>query len=582
MLDTLRYWGGVPIRLRMRKQVAHFLKTTQNARGSQHNVLKRLIALNRDSDFGIKHDFAGIQNVADFRRRLPIADYEYFRPYVERLKLGDASALLGPENRLLMFTLTSGTTSGAKYIPITSQFMDDYRLGWRLWGICAYDDHRSLYKRRIVQLASDFDQFRTPGGTACGNISGLASEMLNPLIQTMYTVPKPVMKITDPDAKYYTTLRASIIDAKVGMVTTANPSTLIHLAKLADQYKEELIRDIANGTLSSNFEVDDEIRRKLKFRLRANPRRARQLEAIVNQTGHLYPKDYWPGLDLLSVWTGGSVGAYLSALPQYYGQLPVRDHGLSASEGRMTIPLASNSTSGLLDINSHFFEFIPEEERGTSNPTVLEAHELQEGQSYFILLTTASGLCRYDIQDVVRCTGFLGTTPLLEFLNKGAHISSITGEKISENQVVTAVRQCVDPLRLDLGHFTVAPAWGEPPRYRFLVEESNLPSADVGTKLVADTDRRLKNLNPEYNEKRHTGRLGPMAIQLLPQGTWDRFCRKRQSKLGGSVEQYKHPCLVPHLEFYQNFMEEFVHGARQASDIIPRPYSASTERVEAK
>jgi hypothetical protein len=233
-------------------------------------------------------------------------------------------------------------------------------------------------------------------------------------------------------------------------------------------------------------------------------------------------------------------------------------------------------------VNSHFFEFIPEEEKGTNDPSVLLAHELQEGRNYYILLTTSSGLCRYDIQDVVRCTGFLGTTPLLEFLNKGAHISSITGEKISENQVVTAVRECLGPLRLDLGHFTVAPAWGEPPRYRFLVEESNLPSADMGTRLVAETDRCLKNLNPEYNEKRHTGRLGPMALQLLPQGTWDRFCRKRQSQLGGSIEQYKHPCLVPHLEFYQNFMDEFVNDSRKAAESIPRPYSATAERVEAK
>jgi len=585
MLDTVRYWGGAPIRLRMRRQVARFLEKTQDARRTQADVLRRLMALNADSDFGREHHFSRIRTVEDFRRQLSISDYNLYRPYVERLKAGETSALLGPENKLLMFALTSGTTSGAKYIPITSQFMDDYRLGWRIWGVKAYDDHRCLYTRRIVQLSSDYDQFRTPGGTPCGNISGLACEMLNPLIRTLYTVPKAVMKISDPESKYYTMLRASIADSKIGLVTTANPSTLLHLAKLADKHSEDLIRDIADGTLSSKVTVDQAVRQKLKWRFRANPRRARELEKVIEQTGHFYPKDYWPGLNLLSVWTGGSMGPYLAGLPRYYGNIAIRDHGLSASEGRMTIPLSSDSTSGVLDVTSHYFEFIPEEEMESETPTVLEAHELEEGRNYFILLTTSSGFCRYDIHDVVRCTGFLGTSPMLEFLNKGAHISSVTGEKISENQVVNAVQQCVDPLMWEIGYFTVTPSWGEPPRYRFLVEETHLPSADAAAQLVADADENLQSLNPEYHEKRNTGRLGPMSLQILPVGTWERFCRQRQSKLGGTIEQYKHPCLVPSLDFYKEFMAEFVNGQgrRNGAEGIPQPYSASSsKRVDAR
>lgn len=567
----------------MRRQAAQFLQATKDARQTQRDVLKKLIALNGDSTFGRDHDFAGIRTVADFRSRLPIAHYDHFQPYIDQLKQGDPSALLGPRNKLLMFTLTSGTTSGAKYIPITSQFMSDYRRGWRIWGVSAFDSHRSLYLLRIVQLASDYDQFRTDGGTPCGNISGLVTAMQNPMVRSMYAVPQAAMKIEDSESKYYTVLRTSLVDSRVGMVTTANPSTLIHLARLADAEKESLIRDIAEGTLTEKFAISSEIRRKLRRRLRPNLRRARELDAIVERTGHLYPKDFWPSLGLMAVWTGGSAGTYLATLPRFYGEnIPVRDHGLSASEGRMTIPLETGTSSGVLDVNSHFFEFIPEEEMGSAAPTVLEAHELEEGRNYFILLTTASGLYRYDIHDVVRCTGFTGTTPLLEFLNKGAHISSITGEKISESQVVTAVRQCTEKNRLDLGHFTVVPSWGEPPQYRFLVEGGSLPSPSAGRQLVEETDSSLRALNPEYADKRKTGRLGPMTLELLPDGTWDRFCRKRQSRLGGSVEQYKHPCLVPHLEFYADFMGEFVEGRRNGAEDVSRPYSISAMRVESR
>ena len=68
----------------------------------------------------------------------------------------------------------------------------------------------------------------------------------------------------------------------------------------------------------------------------------------------------------------------------------------------MTIPLRDDTSCGMLDYVHHYYEFIPEQEIDSANPTVLEAHELQPGGNYFILLTTSAGLYRYDIHDVVR------------------------------------------------------------------------------------------------------------------------------------------------------------------------------------
>jgi len=223
----------------------------------------------------------------------------------------------------------------------------------------------------------------------------------------------------------------------------------------------------------------------------------------------------------------------------------------------MTIPLADGRADGLLDVGTHYFEFIPEAEHGKENPTVLEAHELSEGRNYYILLTTSSGLCRYDIRDVVRCTGFEHGTPLLEFLNKGSHISSLTGEKISESQVVAALKHASAELRVCLTYYTVAPAWGDPPGYRLLVEGNELASREAAERLCALAEARLRELNHEYGEKRATGRLTPLAPLLLPSGSWRRFARRRQAKLGGSIEQYKHPCLVPDLHFCDAFLREF-------------------------
>ena len=133
------------------------------------------------------------------------------------------------------------------------------------------------------------------------------------------------------------------------------------------------------------------------------------------------------------------MGAYLRGYPEVFGDRPVRDVGLIASEGRMTIPIEDGTPAGVLDIRHHYFEFIPEDQADRDEPETVEATDLIEGRNYFILLTTAGGLYRYQIHDLVRCVGFHGQAPLIEFLNKGAHFSSLTGEKLSEFQVVAAV-----------------------------------------------------------------------------------------------------------------------------------------------
>ncbi len=557
MLRSLRPVLGYPLKARLRRQAANFQNSIRDAQQSQRAALDRVLALNADSDFSRERGLRPGMPIGEFQRAVPVADFETYRPYVERLKQGDTRALLGPNNRLLMFTLSSGTTAESKFIPITDHFLKDYRRGWSMWGIRAFDAHPAIHKLDIVQLSSDYDQFRTPGGTPCGNISGLVGAMQNPLVRGMYTVPLEVAKIDEPDAKYYTALRLSIANKHVGLVMTANPSTLVHLGKMVDREREHLIRDIADGGLHVADRLPSAVRGSLLRRCGRNPARARELEQLIRQHDRLAPEHIWPELALVGVWTGGSAGAYLQAMRRYFGDVPVRDHGLSASEGRMTIPFQDTIPDGVLDVGSHFFEFIPEEEYESEHPTVLQAHELEVDRQYYILLTTASGLYRYNIRDVVRCCGFFGTTPQLEFLHKGAHIANLTGEKISESQVVTAVRSCLQRLRLDLSYFTVSPIWNEPPFYRLHLEAGDLPHQAIGQQLAAAVDTELAALNCEYGEKRATGRLAPLQIQTLPDGTWKRFVRHRQSRLGGSVEQYKHPCLSPDLKFSETLLQQF-------------------------
>ena len=558
LTGNLLAFAGWPMRRRLRRALAEFHELTADCRTVQQRTLRSLLDLNRESHFAKDQGLVTAKTVEDLRKAVPVSDYERFRPYIDLMKAGDHRGLLGSQNELLMFSLSSGTTSESKFIPITRRFFDDYRRGWQYWGIRAFDDHQGLMKSTILQVSSDYDRFRTEGGTPCGNISGLAAKVQHPAVKLLYTLPYEVVQIPEPEARYYTSMRLAVADPHIGMITTANPSTLVHMAQLADSKRESIIRDIFDGTVSSAVELPLAVRKALSKRIdRPNQKRARELEQLVEQTGNLHPSGYWQRLGVITVWTGGSCASYLPAVRELYGNKPVRDHGLSASEGRMTIPFEDESPDGILDVVSHFFEFIPENEYGSENPIVLEAHELEEGRNYFILLSTCSGFYRYDICDVVRCTGFMGTVPILRFLHKGAHISSVTGEKLSESQVVDAMQDTLRESRHKVSFFTLIPVWGEPPYYRLLLEDSELPSPEARGRFEELLDRRLGEQNCEYEEKRKTGRLAPLKVLPLRNGSWTEFAAQRREKIGGSVEQYKHPCLLPRLEIAQKMAHDF-------------------------
>lgn len=242
------------------------------------------------------------------------------------------------------------------------------------------------------------------------------------------------------------------------------------------------------------------------------------------------------------------MGAYLRNYPEYFGDAPVRDVGLIASEGRMTIPIEDGTPAGILDLRHHYFEFIPEDQAEREQPETVGAAELIEGRNYFVIMSTAGGLHRYNIFDLVRCVGFVGKAPLIEFLNKGAHISSLTGEKLSEHQVVAAVEAAQRALGLRLKSYLLLPTWGEPPFYSLLVESDDLDAGASSDRFGDRVEAELQSQNVEYANKRETLRLAPVRISRIPEGSWGHFQRRRLAKSGGTVEQYKQPHLIPDVE----------------------------------
>ena len=517
-----------------------FQSTLPTARQLDADRLLQHIDSNRDTGFGRTHQFSSIKSLAAFRDQVPIADYCDLAPYIDAVANGEKNALFAVKERILAFACTTGSTGKPKILPVTKSWLRTYQYHWQIWGVKAVLDHPGVRTTKWLQISGPSEIDQTASGHQVGMASAITARYQNPIFQNFYAVPYQAGNITDGRARNYTILRLAI-PQRVGFIMTITAANLIRLAELGNEMKQTLIRDLFDGTLTGAGDASPLPEGWMRSAARQrHPERARQLEKTIAATGTLYPKDYWP-LQLLACWTSGTVGYQARSLPKYYGDTPLRDLGYVSTEGRHTIPSADRTAAGVLVTNGAFYEFI-----GPNSDKALCAHELENGQSYSVLMTNGQGLYRYRIGDIVRCLGTEGQSPILEFLRKTDEFSDMEGEKISGDQIACAISACCDRLSLSFGGFSAVPMRPKvgAPYYGILLEALNAGGRDVEGQLVAMIDDELCALNIMYRQKRADGSLAPVQLLILASGSFSAVAAAQGAARGTGDTQHKQPPIL--------------------------------------
>lgn len=531
------------------KHVRRFEAATRAVDRTQEQRLLHLLHVNRDTVYGRLHGFDRIRTVREFQARVPIAEYDHLEPYVERTMRGERGVLTGEAP--LMFAMTSGTTGKPKFIPVTPAYLAEYNHAVQVHTWRLVEDYPDIVLGTVLVTSSCDVEGHTEGGIPYGAISGFLARRQPGIVKRWFALPDGIGRIKDLDAKYYLTLLLTL-PQDLRLAISVSPSSLVLLADKLQAHAEGLIRDLHDGTVRRDLLLPEAARTVAAGRVRPQPARARCLERLLEREGALYPGDAWPNLQVLSCWKGGTMPCYLERLRRSWGDVPVRDFGFMASEGRGSIPLRDEGAAGALALTSHFFEFVPKEEMDAPRPTCLTAGQLEPGREYFILFTTSSGLYRYHINDVVRVTGFYHAAPLIQFVRKGQGVSSVTGEKLAEPQVTASLLTATGSTGIDLKHFSAAPRWGDPPYYVLMVELGRDEAPQLLRRFVLEFDRALSEMNVEYRSKRESARLGPPVLQILAPGAFDRY-RQERVLAGAPEAQVKVPHLSPDLEWGRRF-----------------------------
>ncbi len=528
---------------RGRLQQIAFDRAAENPEAAQRNYLLALLRRNQDTAFGREHGFRGIQHATDYARRVPIRDYAGHQPWIDRLKRGDKCVLT--VNDPLMFATTSGTTSEPKFIPLTAEWLRELQRLTTLWLYRSQVDYPSLFDSKSVTVVSPAVESRTASGTPVGSVSGLTYQRTPWMVRRSYALPYDVSEITDYDDRYFVAARMAFA-ADVSMLAAPNPSTLLRLVEEGREHSERIVRAIHDGSLGvSPSEQADPEQRLLYSRLgraiRPDQGRARLMGRFLERHGALLPRDLWPRLPMIGCWLGGSAGVQANRLLEPYGPLPLRDVGLRATEGTMTVPLEDGDAAGPLAVGTGFYEFVPEEDIDVQQPQVRLAHELESGKRYYILMTTSAGLYRYDINDIVEVHGFYKRVPRLAFVRKGRDMVNLTGEKLHSSQVGQAAELAGRELALVNLQVQLIPD-NDKMHYDLLVECED--GIGVFEQEFADAfDRHLAEINIEYAHKRRSRRLGRPRPWPMKSG-WARRRRRRDIEESGKRDtQYKWPMI---------------------------------------
>jgi hypothetical protein len=488
------------------------MEGSKTPREAQAALLREIVVANAETEFGRRHGFSTIKDIGDFRAAVPVQSYEDLRPFIERQELtGEPSLTAEPP---VYYHRTSGTVGTPKDIPVTESGLRRIKHHQQV-STYARSKGSAIFKGKIFAVTGQAIEGRMAGGTPFGSASGLIYQSQSRFVRSRYVLPPDLSAIEDYEAQYLAMAVHGLSEPAVTCIATANPSTLVRLLSVINQNADEILGKLTSGI-----------------------RRAEHLESRLKAAGKLTYADIWPDLKGVVTWTGGSCGIPLRKLS---GSLPagvaVIELGYLASELRGTVNIDVRRNLCLPNIFDTFFEFAERDawEGGTAD--FLSLDELADNGEYYVFVTTPEGLYRYDMNDILRVTGRVNQTPTLEFVQKGKGVTSITGEKLYESQVLDAVMAALTGAGIELDFFIML-ADRENAGYALYVEAER-PSHDIGADLAQDIDSRLRASNIEYDGKRGSGRLAPLEVRWLRSSAGDAYRRERVAK-GQRDAQFKY------------------------------------------
>lgn len=490
----------------------------RNVAAIQARLLAQILRRDQATMAGCRHDFARLRTIRDYQGNVPLSTYADLAADIEKITAGAGGVRTA--RPVVRLALTSGTTAGtSKLVPQTAAHLRSARVATlasqaalrrRCWGSHGRPPHGVVMTAGSASTVS-------AGGLPISATSEMHLWGMRPLWSQFCPVPYAAMTVTDIEARIYACWRFALQARHVDFLGAPFPITLLLAADVLRRHADQLIRDLADGTLDPTLALGARARATLTRRLTADPVRARRLARAAEVAGHLRPRDALPELRWLLVAHSATLRDHEPALRDVFGHDFFWGMPYAAAEGLIGVPLFADSYQHVPAVRASFLEFLPEQPDGTFGGSPELLHELAAGARYEVVLTTRSGLHRYRLGDVVEVGGeYLGVLTLT-VVGRAGGVLSIAGEKSTEAQLVAAVTALGEHLGHDLEDFLMTgDSYAFPPRYVLWCASRCELQRPADAEAVLDA--QLRAANPHYDRVRAAGLLAAPEIRRVGPG----------------------------------------------------------------
>jgi len=529
---------------------------------AQAAQLRRIVTCAARTDFGRRHGFAALARIADpvalietYQQRVPVRTYTAMRDELDAVHAGRWWTLC--PSRPLWFAMTAGSTGQFKYVPVTAEYRREVGRSSLIFTGALEACHPALRRLKTQFLVGSAEGGRSPAGVPQGFASGFNYQRLPWFVRRRFIVPYWVFTLDDPEERAYAAGRILVSDPRLGALCAISPVNLINLRQALERNAERLIADVATGSLT----VRGSAAVPGVWRGRADPRRARDLETAWRNNGTLPSRALFPGLRVLVCWQGGNMSYYLEALRQAFAIDRLFEFPISASEGVLAIPFRPDRAGGALAVTTHVLEFLSDDGTGPAR----RVDQLEDGCEYRVVVTNAGGLYRYDMEDIVRVTGFLDATPVIEFVSKRDRQISVSNERLTELDVTLAMREASHRAGRWYPEFLFVPCSDR--RYRVMLdaascEDGALAGADPGLPLLAgELEAQLRRTAKGYDFERDDALLEPLQLVVTGKGQLREYLARRHPPGALPNAQIKPQHLTSEFDLHRRFTPVATYAA---------------------
>ena len=468
---------AIPFAKQVRKRVYTWAHQPHK---TQEKVFKKLISKAKNTAFGKDHRFDEIHSYHDFKSRVPINDYEGLRSYIDRMVAGEEDVLW--KGKPIYYAKTSGTTSGAKYIPITKDSMPTHIKAARnalLFYIAETGDASFVNGKMIFLQGSPV--LEDKNGVKLGRLSGIVA----------HYVPQYLLKNRLPS---WETNCIEDWDTKVNA--------------------------IVEETIDQDMTVISGIPSWVQM----------YFEKLIEKTGKTIT-EIFPNFNFF-IYGGVNFEPYKNKFETLIGKKIDYIELYPASEGFIAYQDSQKEKGMLLQLNSGiFYEFIPADEFFNENPTRISLEHVQLGVNYVIILNTNAGLWGYNIGDTVEFTSIFPYR--IKVTGRIKHFISAFGEHVIGKEVEKALNDSIVGTETTVSEFTVAPQVNPEqglPYHEWFIEFENEPE-DLDA-LAVKIDASMQEQNIYYFDLIEGKVLKPLVIRKVKKGGFHEYM-KSIGKFGG-------------------------------------------------